>query len=1225
MCNNCGMTGWLPKDKVERGDGVKEKIEQLAKGKFEYQLPPLLLSTEQIDIRAEAGKPYYGSFTVSNKKKRRMKGVIYSDQILFEIEKELFVGEENEIRYIFHAEHLKVGETLEGRLCIVTDAGEIWLPYKADVIQPCLHTSSKEVCDLFEFTSLAKDNWQEAEELFFGQQFADTLFYQDKTFEPLYRTLAATKQRGQALEQFLVAAGKKAPFDVMLETTEFQYSAMNYQFMDKLVFKKSGWGYARYELSCDAEFLRLERKELTSSDFVDGYAYVGFVVQPIGLKPGVHYAHIKISSFRGTMEAAVCCRVEHRLPEQWERRGRLRQAESYLTKNYLLFRSGQRDAKQYFAEAERQLTVFRQEETAPSAKLLARLYQIHVWQASGRELAAKNALFYFDEPEARKLLEECPEAEGGLCYLYTLQKNPAVPYQEAVEKIRELYQKHSDRWLLLWYLLYIDKKYQEKDTRLTVIREFAAQERCCPVLMFEALAAVREEPPLLRTLDSFSLQLLCFAVKYHYINDGLLRQIIYLSMREKKMSPLLYHVLAGCYEQWSDKELLEVLCTLIIRGGEKSTMYFRWMKLGVREQIRITELPEYYMYCMDESSTEEIDPGIYMYFSHSSGLSNRKKALLYANLVRHKQDSPELYRKYQKEMEEFAAERMRAAEINTNLAVIYNDIFVSGMPDNEGYRYLPQIAFTWRVSCEIECMTGVYVYHPELLDGVTVPLVNGSSYVTLCTEGAEVFLIDSKGAYYPVRNFDGSSERAGVASYTGGKRLVKMEKLTDLDRCLWESYEAGGEDLSLLLCLAEQTVRSHKHEEKKQELFQRIAEQKEISHTLKKFYVYELMEYYYENYESELFEYYLGQVSLDELDVSRRVKVANLLLMRGFDKQAFEAVVRFGVDGLDAKRLSKLVERLLPEQKKKGKDRCFLWLAQYVFDCGKYEDNILEYLCKFYHGPTENMYSVWKAARNAELDTESLEESLLGQILFAENCIENTQAVFSSYCRYGTNRKLIRAYLCYYAYKYLTNDWLIPVGLFDAMESELSVEDDDICTIALLKHYSEETNLTERQEGFIAHKLQGFIKRGLFLPFFRNFERLVKLPESMYDKYFVEYHADPESKVKIHYLIGEKENFQEAEMINAFLGIFVYGFVLFEDESLQYYITEQSDSGEKLTQSKSVMLEDRFPDGHGSRYDNLNLVLTVHQMKEETAVLDLLGAYIRMEYEAKHLFRIILD
>ena len=85
MCNNCGMTGCLPKHKVKRGDGVKEKIEQLAKGKFEYQLPPLLLSTEQIDIRAEAGKPCYGSFTVSNKKKRRMKGVIYSDKILFEI------------------------------------------------------------------------------------------------------------------------------------------------------------------------------------------------------------------------------------------------------------------------------------------------------------------------------------------------------------------------------------------------------------------------------------------------------------------------------------------------------------------------------------------------------------------------------------------------------------------------------------------------------------------------------------------------------------------------------------------------------------------------------------------------------------------------------------------------------------------------------------------------------------------------------------------------------------------------------------------------------------------------------------------------------------------------------------------------------------------------------------------------------------------------------------
>ena len=47
---------------------MKEKIEQLAKGKFEYQLPQLLLSEEKLVIRAEAGRIYRGCFCISNSK-----------------------------------------------------------------------------------------------------------------------------------------------------------------------------------------------------------------------------------------------------------------------------------------------------------------------------------------------------------------------------------------------------------------------------------------------------------------------------------------------------------------------------------------------------------------------------------------------------------------------------------------------------------------------------------------------------------------------------------------------------------------------------------------------------------------------------------------------------------------------------------------------------------------------------------------------------------------------------------------------------------------------------------------------------------------------------------------------------------------------------------------------------------------------------------------------------
>ncbi|MDE7299417.1 MAG: hypothetical protein K2N94_11400, partial [Lachnospiraceae bacterium] len=302
-------------------------------------------------------------------------------------------------------------------------------------------------------------------------------------------------------------------------------------------------------------------------------------------------------------------------------------------------------------------------------------------------------------------------------------------------------------------------------------------------------------------------------------------------------------------------------------------------------------------------------------------------------------------------------------------------------------------------------------------------------------------------------------------------------------------------------------------------------------------------------------------------------------------------------------------------------DRVLLFLSRQAFDSGKCDERPLEYLCKYYHGSTRSMYEIWKAARNAELDTEGLEESLLGQMLFAESYVGNAQAVFMSYYRYGTNRRLIRAYLNYHAYKYLTKDRRLPEELFEIMEREVSMEENDICTVALLRSYSEAEELTERQSSFIGYKLHGLLKKGIYLPFYRSFERIVRPPESVYDKYFVEYHTDPESKVKIHYRIGDGEEFREAVMENAFCGIFVCGFILFEEERLQYYITEESGGEERLTESTTVMREGQLMDGRGSRYDNLNLILAAHQMKEEAAVLSLLEGYIRMEHEAAHLFR----
>ena len=154
---------------------MKDKVERLAKGIFEYEQPEVLISEEQLSIEVSAGEVFCGKFSVHTRNLHLMKGVLYSSDELLVINEPQFIGTENEITYTVHGEYAMPGEVHKGTITVVSEYGELFLPFVIKVIPVACESSEGEIRDLFQFAGLAQSDWFEAKRLFSEERFATTV------------------------------------------------------------------------------------------------------------------------------------------------------------------------------------------------------------------------------------------------------------------------------------------------------------------------------------------------------------------------------------------------------------------------------------------------------------------------------------------------------------------------------------------------------------------------------------------------------------------------------------------------------------------------------------------------------------------------------------------------------------------------------------------------------------------------------------------------------------------------------------------------------------------------------------------------------------------------------------------------------------------------------------------------------------------------------------------
>lgn len=1181
------------------GDRVKEKVSLLARGIFEYENPEIVVSEENIDIKVEAGKLYEGSFEVNSINGLEIRTKIFSSHKLMKLKSNDFINTSIHVAYTFDALALPPERVIEGHFSIISNGGELEIPFKVTVCQPFCHTSIGSINDLAQFTNLAQTNWHEAVKLFRTPNFS-RVFLKRKNYAHIYQMLIQSKNANQALEEFLCTTRRKKSIDIRISQDSIEYENLTEITSERLVIEKDHWGYQKIFVSTVGDFIQVYKKELTTEDFFGSYYELEYVIDPAFFKYGNNYGKIIVKTVNRTIEINVSC-LNSQKNYLLEQRKSVKESVYDIFDSFVKLKMGRMDKNQWIRVTREAVDCCRNRSKDP----LYALYEAHFHILCDKRAAASEILTNINGRELRhkSVVQYCY-----YLYLNALCREDVSYTRFARDKIDGYFEGPYSSWEILWMKLNLSDKVMPQRKYSLIKTQF---EKGCrsQLLYWEAIKAVNDDPSLLREFEDFEIQLAAWAVKNDCISIPAVHQFADIAASGRTFSTLALKTLIHLCEIHESKDILAGICALLIRGNILDPSYNCWYRLGIESSLRQQRLYENYMYSLDEEKREPLPTAVLIYFNYDNQLTVEKKAFLYAYVVSHKDEYPKIYADYENIVKAFTHEQLGRGYINSHMVVLYRHFIKKDKMNSKTATLLPNVLFKREIIVKNPWISHVIVSHRDAERPVTYKFQNGRAYVDIYMEEYYLIFVDKMDYRY-----------SGTVEY-------EIRNLLDETEFLKTCAEQNCDNPMILLNRSERAIKYQKSDEISIDMYKRTLKLPNVGKQFQKNILKNLIDFYNDNYEGETLEKYLLQIDISMLDQEERGKIIEYYIQRGLYDLAYASVKEYGYEKIQDKKIMRLCSRKIKENHF-GNDSLLCEMAYYSFTCGKYDDCILEYLILHYLGTTKDLYAIWVAAKNFEVDTFELEGKILCQMLFAESFISNVFTVFESYYKHRPEPKIVKAFLAYYSYKYLVKEENVEDRLFNYLEMEYGQMNtaSDVCSLALLKYYAKSDERIQLHVSWIVPMVEKYIERGMILPFFKKFAGLEQLPSEILDKTYISYKTNPKNTVMLYYMIvedGSEQNvYTEEEMKNAFGGIFVKALQLFDDEKLKYYIREKNEYAHSVTDSAVIEGDSCESSGKGGR-SIINHMIHLAAEGSMEQLKDELQAYEEKRYVTKKLFTLI--
>jgi len=1171
---------------------MKELIDKLSLGIIEYESLEAVSDITELLISVQAKELYTGSFHIISTTGEEIKGIVYSTDERLIIDTATFLSEKALINYSVDARLIDENTSFNGFINIVSNGGEFVIPFTVKIENTKIKLGTLELKNLFHFANLVQIDYDEAKKIFFKDEFKRIIQLENENYIPLYEGLKESSNKDLAIEEFLVAVNKKNRVKVRLSETSKEYSGITEDYGDYITLSKDGWGYTEIRIENKSEFIKIPKNSITSQDFAGSNYELSYIIEKDKLHSGTNYGMLSFVTPYKSIDLVLKVNTVKNEKNDYKK------YIFSLFKIYLEFRMKKRDLNSWSNESLRILdrAVFETEDNMKNTIFL-KLLKAQILVMIGKDSEGSFIL----ETVAGDLIENknvYEELYAYYLYIRTLEKRDDYFTKEIIVKIKEYFERKNEAWQILWVLFYLDDNFDNnKSLKIIRIKESYNMGMRSPIMYYEAVLELNSAPNLLRVCDDFEEQIINFGVKYEFVNKQLAIRFSETAADLKKFKYRVYKNLSKLYEKYREDSILENLLSYIIKANKSSKEYLKWYKLGIEKNIKLTGIYEYYMYSEVEFE-EKIPQILLMYFAYKNeSISSEKLDSLYRYILENKESESNIYKIYLPKIEKHVSMSLMEGRINRDLSYLYKEMLTKSMINTDLSTKLPGILCTYEIKLEDNKYVSIEVIHKEITEKVKYNIVDKKAYIRMYSEDAAIIFYDSRG-----RKF-------------ASNKNYSLEKLLDLDeymRLCYEMYKDEDEitDLGLYIYFADKYLKYKKNPEKSIFILKKLSDSKIIRECYQALIYDRIVEYYSDNYDGDMLDDFITHVDMENLRSAARIKIIELSVLRGLWEKAYEMILRYGFSGMDSRKILKLATKIIHKREEfltdmYQEDALLSNLCISSFRKGKYNDETLNYLSKFFNGSTKEMLDIWMAANEYEFESRELEEKLIAQMLFSKAYISNMDMVYSSYYKRGASRKVKKAYLVSKAYDYYVREVVIDERIFIYIEKELLENDDlnDLTSIAYLKYLSTLDTLKEVQLELARSIIFEMVKKNKIFEFYKKFSKYFKIPYVIADKTIIEYRTRPDRKVTIHYMLEDKSNtidsYSVAEMKNICYGIYTFSFVVFYGECLKYYITEEKDDEKQIVHSCSLKGNDGVLTSENIHYSMINDMMVCIEMHEE--------------------------